>query len=213
MALPKNELYAQAPISTWKAPDDILREVDVSSTPSNLLLIKDHELGGIALQDPTQGLLVKEWTASLVGNDIRIYPSTNANDFIVAVTSPGITEFSLSFDQNMNWALAYMAAGILHFSWFDVGISTRVLIVLNNAEYSPFLSFDDKRRPATLLNENDILLFYLKNNWLCYRQQRDRFLVERQLVQFTNTEPMRIRRAGMNLGLRMQVEVENATVV
>jgi hypothetical protein len=213
MALPQNELYATAPVGNYRLPDDEYQEIDANSTPSNLLIISDKELGGQALQDPTQGLLVLDWYAKLVGNEIRISKANTPADYIVAVTAPNITTFSLTFDQNMNWALAYVSNDVLHLSWFDVGISTRVLLVFNSGEYSPFLSLDDKRRPAALLNQSDMLLFYLKSSWLCYRQQRDLFLVERQLVQLTSTEPMRIRRAGMTLGLRMQVEIENATVI
>lgn len=177
-------------------------------------IIIDKEMGGVSLQDPSQGLLVREWTVQLENEDVVLYPTDTPSNRTVLVSAADITEISLSFDQNMNWALAYVVGGIAKLNWFDASITQRVTLSFGAEMLSPRMTLDDKRAGAVLGNYSDILLFYNKlisgTYWLCYRQQRDRFQTERQLTSFVPLhlpDPPAILRVGMNQGYRIQVEI------
>jgi hypothetical protein len=56
-----------------------------------------------------------------------------------------------------------------------------------------------------MLALNDVILFYIKDGALFYRQQRDRYGVERRLCDCPNTT-IRIERVSMNTLNRLQIE-------
>jgi hypothetical protein len=165
--------------------------------------IEDYELGGIALNDASQGLQVQNWRLQLVGTEIRVAPEPYTSETVL-ITAAGITQCSLAFDQNMNPAVAYMQFNQAKLYWFDSVPGEMVTTTLASDVRSPFLSMDDKRDKSN--TRNDVLLFYIRSNRLCYRQQRDRFNTERTLAWFDGNL-LSIRKAGMNDGLRMQIEV------
>lgn len=72
--------------------------------------------------------------------------------------------------------------------------------------YSPRLCLDDKREYQNA--SRDVLFFYIKTGTpekLCYRQQRERYTVERELVDVpANT--LRLGRVGMAKTNRVQIE-------
>jgi hypothetical protein len=181
-----------------QSPDKFIR-------PTPPLL--DKEYGGVALNDGAQGMLVKVWVAELVGNDVRIYPENDPGSFIVAFSEANISGISLTFDQNMNWAVAYEVPGSCKLSWYDTSLPGRVVLTISGGR-SPFMSMDDKRAFATTISSNDMLFYYIRGNTVYYRQQADTFLIERALRTFVGPN-ISIRRAGMTVGpnLRMVVEV------
>lgn len=195
MSLPNNALMLTAPTGVLLSPDALGR----------LSRVEDYEQGGVGLSDPSQGLRVQDWRLRLVGNEVRVSAPPYASETVL-FTAAGITELSLAFDANMRPAVAYLQSGVAKLWWYDAtggGLTTTVLAA---DVRSPFLSFDDKRSPATTLNLNDILLFYVRSNRLCYRQQRERFQTERTLAWFEGSS-VTIKKAGMNNGLRMQIEM------
>jgi hypothetical protein len=194
--MPDNELSSRAVVDDLLAPD-------ISGRPT---LLTDYERGGIALQDPSQGLNVREWTAQVVLDDVRVYPSESPGSYTTVITVPGITEISLSFDQNMNPTLAYMVGSQAFLYWYDSVPEMMVTTELDAGVYSPFLAMDDKRDNANRSGTNDILLFYLLNGGLYFRQQRDRFTIEYPLAEGINPA-MRIFYAGMAVNLRVKVEL------
>lgn len=195
MSLPGNALSLSAPPAALLSPDSLGRKSRV----------EDYELGGIGLSDPSQGLQVQTWRARLVGNEVRVAPEPYDTETVL-FTAAGITELSLAFDQNMRPAIAFLQLGQAKLYWYDTGLPGVTTTTLAADVRSPFLSMDDKRAPATTLNLNDILLFYVRSNRLCYRQQRERFLTERTLAWFEGSS-VTIRKAGMSRGLRMQIEL------
>lgn len=197
MSLPENSLSPyDPPVANWIAPDNLGRPAD---------LLTDYEEGGIALDDPSEGLQGYIWRARLVGNDIMLGKSPYTVETIV-LTDTGITELSLSFDQNMRPTIAYVAGGQAKLYWYDSVPEMQVTTNLAADVLSPFLGLDDKRSPATVLTTNDTLLFYIRGTSLYYRQQRDRYATERLLKTYPDNN-IRIGRVGITRGLRMQIQI------
>ncbi len=169
----------------------------------------DYERGGIAFQDGTQGLNVRDWRIRLVGNAVRLSGDPYDTE-ITLFSAPGITELSLAFDGNMNVTVAYMAQNQCKLYWYDTTISAMTTSTLTDGISSPFLTFDDKRQSAIEANTADILLLYILGNRLCWRQQRERFSVERTLRWFVGNQ-VSIARCGMSQGMRLQIEVNGMT--
>lgn len=191
MALPLNE-FADTPVpAAFLAPDD--------RTRSSLLV--DYEMGGIALGDPSQGLRVQVWEARVSGNDIQVKPELSAF-WTTVITVADVTEIAFAFDQNMRPVVSYVAAGVAKMYWFDTVAASFVTTTLVGAS-SPVVTMDDKR--PNQVSASDVLLFYIAGGEVKYRQQRDRFTIERTL----DTVPVgmtRITRWGMSVVLRMQLE-------
>ena len=195
MSIPQNSLSLGAPPALLLAPDNEGRS---SRTV-------DLELAGVDLQQGEQGLRVRDWRLALVGNDIRLSKRSEAT-FTTVVTEVGITQVSLAFDQSMNYAVAYVALNVAKLRWFDSTIPGFTTLTLPADASSPFLSMDDKRDMATSGNRNDVILAYIRGNRLVYRQQRDRYGVERTLAWF-DSAAVSINKMGMNRALRLQFEI------
>lgn len=194
MSLPNNALSDPAYPDALVIPDDQVYPRTVS-----------YERGGVALNDSSLGLNVQNWKLHTDGSNIYVSPEPYTSDILV-LSDTGITEVSLAFDQNMRIAVAYIQADQAKLYWFDSFAAAQVTTVLDSSISSVFLTMDDKREVASVVNSNDILLIYLKANTLYYRQQRDRFSVERALGTL-NSGGTSIARCGMNSGNRMQIEV------
>lgn len=159
-------------------------------------LLTDYELGGIALRDPSQGLQVQVWTATLVGADVTV--SAPSVDPTVLFSGSDITELRLAFDQNMNPCIAYVQAGQMILYWFDTFEGGQVFTPFDGT--SPQLCLDDKR--TTQRGNSDIIFAYIRAGGLYFRAQRDRFGVEYFL---TIIDPGFIfTKMGMNAGNRLQ---------
>lgn len=195
MSLPTNALPYQTPVDAWLSPD-------AAGRPS---LTEDYEEGGIAIQDPTQGLQVQDWYFHLVGNVVSASPDPYATETNL-ITVAGITELSGSFDQNMNVTIAYVVAGQAYLYWYETATETQITTTLAADVRSPFVTLDDKRAPATTITSNDTLLFYIRGTSLYYRQQRDSYSIERELYTSVEADQV-ILRAGMASGLRLQLEL------
>ena len=157
----------------------------------------DYEDGGIAINDPSEGLLYQEWRGRLIGNDI-VLDAPEASPTTIYSAS-GISEISFTFDQNMRPAVTYVQDGAAKLRWFNTTIEDYEIITLEDS-VSPRVVLDDKRTLQSALN--DIIWAYIRLGQLCYRQQRDRFLIEYVL----HSGPMDglLLKMGMNAGFRMQ---------
>lgn len=185
-----NKVVSSTPIpAPYLVPDDLPVEA-----------LTDYEMGGVALQDPSQGLLVKVWTCKLIGNDLTVFATDVAPT--VLFTRSGITEFSFTFDQNMNPCVAFMQDGVLTLWWFDSFLGAQVFTTFagNN---TPKVALDDKRELET--GASDIILCYLRDEKLYFRAQRDRFLIETHLYDVPGYI---FKKMGMNTVNRLQWEFE-----
>lgn len=194
MSLPQHTLSNPTVIGYLLFPDN--------ADPSPLM---DYELGGVALNDPSQGLRVKTWYCKTVIDGVKEITSISigASDVvpIVFLVGDGITEASFAFDQNMNPVVAYMQNGQAKFYWFDTAVSGYVTTVLPAGTRSPKCCLDDKR--PSQVAASDILLFYARGTKLYYREQRDRYLVEYELANVSLGEDVLV--AGMTDKLRIQI--------
>ena len=193
--IPGDSLNSSASSGEYYFPDNMFR-VDTD---------KDYELGSLNLNDSTGGLLQAAWTAFIEGNNIYIKKFPNGvNNLIVTTISPP-TEVSFTFDSNMRPQIVYVEDGVTKLYWYDTSVGQFVTTEYSGI-YSPRLSLDDKRGFQNAYR--DILFFYIKTGTpskLCYRQQRERYTVERELVNVpANT--VRLGRIGMAKTNRFQVE-------
>lgn len=142
----------------------------VNSTLEPLI---DYEMGGVALNNPSEGLLVKQWRVRVDGDIVYLGPEDGDEQSVFI--RPGISEIALAFDQNMQPAVAFVQEGAAWLWWFDSSTSGMVFSQFPGA-VNPRLTLDDKR--ALQAGNSDVILAYLRGSSLYYRQQRDRYQVE-----------------------------------
>lgn len=162
----------------------------------------DREDGGIALQDPSEGLLYQAWSARIVGGTQIVITPASGGDTIW-ITGSEITECSLAFDQNMTPVIAYVEAGIAKLNWFDVTVNMQVTNVYDDTYKNPRVSLDDKHKLAS--STSDVIIAYLRDGNLYYRQQRDRYLTEYLLESVM--ENRILQKIGMNISNRFQFQI------
>jgi hypothetical protein len=158
----------------------------------------DREDGGVDLQDPSQGLLAKQWLGVCDGSDIVI--SASGVSPITVVTDSDITEFAFTFDQNMNVTVSYRAGGITKLNWFDIIANDQVTTTWGADYLSPRVALDDKHPLAS--DTSDVIFAYVRDGALYYRHQRDRYQAEKLLL--ADMEGRLLRKIGMNTQNRFQ---------
>lgn len=199
MAMPENELSTNLHEAEYLEPDNRDRG-----------LLNDFEYGGIALNDPTEGLRYQVWELRY-NNDKK---SPNYGDFTIhpeLVGSPvqvlnvaNVLNCGLAFDQNMNPFICYeLTTGESKFWWFDTTIPGTTTNTLPATSISPRCCLDDHR--ITQDNSSDIVLAYTRNNSLYMRLQRDRYATEYLL---DSDVPKRLVRVGMNAVNRLQFDLD-----
>ena len=188
--LPQNTASSIAIGGLYLPPDELV------TSP-----LVDYERGGVALNNTSMGLMSHTWKCSVVGLDVWLQRDGAAA--ILLFQASMITEMSFTFDQNMNYCVAYIQQSVLKVRFYDPTVSNYVTVEFDQA-VNPKLSLDDKR--SVSLATSDMILGYIRNHTLYYRQQRDRFTIERTLRTnlFPNT---RLKNIGMNKNLRLQFEL------
>jgi hypothetical protein len=164
-------------------------------------------MGGVALNDPSQGMLVKVWTLTLDGDDVVVSAADVSP--VVLFTQSGITELSLAFDQNMRPTVAFVAGGQATIWWFDSVEGDQVFTNLPSGSLNPRVTLDDKRAMQIQAGVTDVILAYIRSNNLYFRAQRDRYLIEYLLAAGVNRT---LRKVAMNDKLRLQFEMGPVTV-
>jgi hypothetical protein len=183
-------------------PDGVLSTIPIPGLflGSRMLFVsptRDYEDGGIALNDPSQGLQYQRWRCRIFGD----YVVLDAEEVLPQVIFVGaeLTECSIAFDQSMRPALAVVEAGQAKLQWFDSSVGEQVITFLDPDVVTPRVTLDDKR-PGQISN-SDIILAYVRLGGLYYRQQSDRFLIEYFLDAGPHTG---INKIGMNKHFRLQ---------
>lgn len=161
---------------------------------------RDWELGGIAIEDPSRGLEYQSWQFFHDTDAIYTGPDPDG-PWTFLFTAGDVTELSGAFDIEMRPAVAYVVVGDTKLWWYDPVLEAYDILSL--AAYSPRLTLDDKR--STQAELADLLLFYLRDGNLYYRQQRERFVTERLLCACP-IGTHRLGRVGMADSNRVQVE-------
>ena len=175
---------------------------DTLDAPNRLT---DYELGGLALQDASQGLQVQRWTCRADSETGIVYLGAESVPETELFTAEGITELSLAFDQNMRPFVAFSQYNQAKFRWYDTVLGANRITELDPNDRSPKCCMDDKRPWQVAQGSNDVILAYLRGDSMYYRQQRDRYEVERLLA--TGLEGKRLIKVGMNEAMRLQFEL------
>ena len=180
--------------------------VSVEALEANSII--SRELGGIGLNDTSEGLIYQTWTAQIRHNTLNAldeivlsagnYPET------VIYSGNNITSVSISFDRNMNLHYVYIEDGVTKLNWFDSLAEAQVITEYGDTLVTPKLFLDDKRDNQDF--SSDILFCYLEEGTLKHRQQRDRFLTSYTLQDNLGDEASLVR-VGMNTNNRVQFEI------
>lgn len=189
--LPENRASVIPIAGLFQAPDD--------QRTSPLI---DQELGGVALNDPSQGLRLQTWTLSYQNNvDIVLRPQFGSPTVLFSASE--VSEVALTFDQNMRPIVAYRQEGDLFLRWWD-SLASAFTVTNFGEGLSPRLALDDKRESQR--GDSDVIFAYIKGSSLCYRQQRDRYETERVLRAGLDAAT-RIKAIGMTRNWRLQFEL------
>lgn len=165
-----------------------------TNDPRNLLV--DYEMGGASLGASSEGLQVQPWELRYADGDFVL--SSETTPPTVLFSRPDVTEVSLAFDQTMRPCVSFVQEGEALLWWYDTQAGDMVFTPVGAGVQNPRVCLDEKR--SHLLADSDIILSYIRDRSLCYRQQRDRFAIERVLL----TGVDRLTIAGMSRGNRMQ---------
>lgn len=170
--------------------------------PDNYLILPlvDYELGGIGLQDPSQGSRYQVWKLEYVSGHVFI--SAPNLKRVILFSRPYITDISLAFDQNMNPFVSFTEADQAKYWWFDTTIHAMTFTELPAGSKYPKCCTDDKRTTQNL--SSDIILAYIRDRKLYFRAQRDRFGVEYLLATDLDA---RLNRVGMTDQNRLQFKM------
>lgn len=187
-------------LSSEFIPAEILPPRNV---PKDFLV--DYELGGVALNNPSQGLEVKVWTGQYIDGAVVLEAEGVPPTTLFSL--PDITEFQFTFDQNMQPSVAYAtASGVAALRWWDGTVPAFSTLTLPAGSRSPRCTLDDKRRLQTSVS--DVVLFYIRGDALYMRVQRDRFTIEYPLVESAPwLEDRFFGQVGMGRNLRLQLQL------
>lgn len=134
--------------------------------------------GPVALSDTSQGLTARMWRLRALDDGLFLGPTDGAESLLL--TTSGIaSECSLAFDQLGRPSAAFVEAGVPKLYWFDSVAQAFVTDTLAAGTINPRVTLDDARE--NFAGSSDIILGYVRAGGLYYRQQRDRFTVERLL--------------------------------
>lgn len=187
-------------LSTTPQPSSFLSPRDAPPMP-----LIDYELGGVAVSDPSQGLMLRAWRMRwFEGNFILDAPGVAP---AVVLARANVSEFSFTFDQNMKVFITFVDSIGAFYWWYDATLPGYRTVQMANDVVTPKCSLDDKRLNET--SKSDIILAYIRSGKLCYRQQRDRFGTEYVLKDDAGGY---LRRVGMNNVLRFQFDIGSTPV-
>jgi len=162
--------------------------------------LKAIEWGGVALNDASQGINVKPWMIEykLQTGDVVVSAPDVAETILF--NRDGISQVSLAFDRNMQPVVAFVQLGQAKLYWFDPIEGDFVFWETElGAAKTPRVTHDDKRDGQSGIS--DVILGYVVGSSLRYRQQRDRYEIERTLLASGVRNLIHI---GMNDHMRLQ---------
>jgi hypothetical protein len=157
--------------------------------------------GGQAIGDGTKGRLVKYWEVALVTEGITVRPVNGPIAFtLTGLDISQITSVSLAFDSNMGLAIAYTVstgANLYYFDSLSSQYTTRFFADINSCR----LCVDDARDFYS--SASDVIFAYTRVGNVYWRQQRDRYNIERLI----GASPNKLIRIGQTFVNRLQLEL------
>lgn len=172
--------------------------------------LQDWELAGVALNDSSQGRLVKVWHLEGVYNrdedQVELYLEAPSVPRTFLFAAPNITEVALAFDQNMNPFVAYHEGALAKIYWYDPTLPGMTHTTLPAGIRNMRCTMDE--RTEKLIGNSDIILCYIRSGNLCLRYQRERYQTEHILRAGVGTSCELVSMAR-NRGHRMQWRLRN----
>ena len=149
--------------------------IGILTNPLSLDRLIGYCMGPVAVQDPSQGFLVKVWTVWVEGLDVYISASDVA-PLLMFSRASRIYNVSLAFDTNANPCVVFQEAGLSYLYWFDPVPNDYVFFQIPGSATYPYITRDDPR----IFNQAnaDVILGYVQGSALKYRQLRDRYTIE-----------------------------------
>lgn len=161
----------------------------------------DRCRAGVALNDASLGIDYQEWVGRLDGSVVtvtpQIGPTSTVHDFAAVVDN-----LTIAFDNNMQPACCVRAGPDYLFRWYDATVSSFTVMPLTGVR-DAMIRIDEVRDSYTTLR--DVIVSYVRNNVLCFRKTRDRYLIEYPLVAVHKYQ--RLYQCGMNEIGRFQWEL------
>lgn len=173
--------------------------------------LEDWEQGPISLNDPTQGLDYQMWFLSYVSDEDDpnygdfVIEAEDTNETSVVINVPNVARLGLAFDQNGDPFICYETyACTAHYYYWDTVEGDYVTRTLPAGSRWVACCLDDHRYSQT--STSDSILAYIRNSDLFYRQERDRYTIERNL---TNDQSIsgELYKVGMTENLRLKFDI------
>jgi hypothetical protein len=183
------------PSNSWSTDPHYSQFLPPHDSPQVDRLVS-RDAGPIAVGDSSQGLRARIWTARYAGGVVSL--DGHGDLFAQA----GITEISLTFDQNGRPIIAFTAAGSVFVWWFDTLTSDNEIVTIAVGD-QPFVHLDERRPQFS--SGADAILIYRRDGSIYYRRQRDRFLTE-LATPITDAAAVAIESFGMTVGNRLQIQ-------
>ena len=142
--------------------------------PYNVAYTALHQtvLGGIAPNDASQGRNYQLWSIDYDGTDITVTPESGSTT--LTITEPDVQSVSLSFNNNMDYVIAWTTPTGAKLYYYDTLTSQ---YITRTAEFTNITSCRvcvDKYE-EWFAADSDVIFGYVENGNLYYRQQRDRY--------------------------------------
>lgn len=193
MSLPENRVSDDPIITSFLSPDN-----------KGFNPLVAFERGGVDIQDPSEGLSGYEWRARFVSGTIKLEQDPlRYYDFITDLPND-VLSIDFTFDQNMNPVVTWELEESSFIYWFDPVVQDYVTSEFFGIR-NPRLTLDDKR--TEFVDTSDVIFAYLRDDVLAYRQQRDRFLIERGLSSGI-PENLVLEKIGMQTNHRLLFQIE-----
>lgn len=171
-----------------------------------------YHWGPVQVQDPSQGLLVKVWTLRAEGAE-AVLSAPGSPTVTVFTRSVDIDNVNLAFDQNGRPCVCFEeeGSGDSYLYWFDPVPNEPTFMAIPGDASSPRITLDDAR----VFNgaNSDVILGYVRDGLVRYRQQRDRFTVEYTPPIGPGGSPASasgLRHISMNSNLRLEFLTDGA---
>ncbi|WFG36908.1 tail fiber protein [Pseudomonas phage 20Aug401] len=160
--------------------------------------------GGVAIQDPSEGLFVRVWRTMLRNDGTYLGWEDGTNEVRIGDgIDAGISTISLDFDSNMNYVFVFVRAdktGAL--SYFNIQQGRRIVVELGQVDYAK-VALDDKRPGATAWAQ--VIVPYTRGGNMYVRTQNENY-TEEHLEVDTGKVFRPLVKCGMGTNLRFQVQ-------
>lgn len=189
VSLPENTISPLPVISDFLYPDSLPFEK-----------LRSYELGGVNIRDTSQGYSSYVWYVEYKQNQITVNREPGYV-YLIKEYVENVSTVDMAFDQNLNPIVCWSIGQHSYLYWFDVVTQTNKTTTFANTR-DPRLTMDDKRSSQVL--SSDVLFCYVNGNGdLVYRQQRERYTVER-VLRSGIPEDVTLERVGMTVGNRIK---------